>query len=87
MNFKKYNNIIDGFKGKYAICLYDKNGLYFSKHSIYKYLGLSFNDYDQIIKKHNRLENYDMVYFLKIEDYNNCIEELEPYLIMAELIR
>ena len=87
MKFKKYDNFDNVLEIKYWICLWDENGMYYSGYPISQYLGLSIRDYNKIIKKYNgkKWDNDNMIYFSNIRDYNNCIEKLEPYLIMATL--
>ena len=87
MKFKKYDNFDNVPEIKYWICLWDENGMYYSGYHISQYLGLSIRDYKKIIKKYNgkKWDNDNTIYFSNIRDYNNCIEKLEPYLIMATL--
>ena len=54
---------------------------------IAEYLELDFDDYCDIVDKYNPIYPEGDIYFTKYEDIENCLRELEPYIVLARLIR
>jgi len=52
-------------------------------------LSISYEEYVNILKQHNAFLNFrnNYYYFKNIQDVESTIEYLEPYLVMATLIK
>ena len=76
---------------KYTYFFYLKNNNDFdccySNLSIAKYLDISYNQLFSIVNKYNIEMISSECYFNTYNDCKNCVEELEPYLIMSELVK
>ena len=59
----------------------------YSNLSIAKYLDMSYNQLFSIVNKYNIEMISGECYFNTYNDCKNCVEELEPYLVMKELTK
>ena len=65
----------------------EENMIFFIPH-IVEYLNLTIEDYFLFQINHQAYKNdNEHFYFKNKKDAEKCIEELEPYLVMAELVK
>ena len=86
---KEEDYSIDKIVLEYPCYLTDSNNLlnsYFRNLSIAKYLNIDYNQLFSIVNKYDIIIDTGECYFKNYNDCKNCVEELESYLVMEELI-